>query len=246
MAKSKRNRVVALTKTKKAQLLDKKGQFIKKIHDLVKEYKYVYSFTYKNMTTLAMQSLRQYFRDDKPKESVFLLGKSTVMQVALGKDDKTEIKPNMSLLGETLRGNSGLFFSNREPEDINKYFQNYTCPYFPTQNTIANQTIVLKKGLPKELSKFPSSSESYFRNLGLKVKLDGGKFYLLEDYIVCQEGKPLKPEQVKALRLLDMRIDEFRIRVLAYNTKIGDFKVINENGFVENKDENDDKVIELN
>lgn len=117
MAKSKRNRVVALTKTKKANLLDKKGQFVKKVNSLVAKYKYTYTFSYKNMTTLAIQSLRNYFKDDK-SDSQFLLGKSTVIQVALGKSEEDSIFPNMYKISETIKGNSGLFFSNKEPESI--------------------------------------------------------------------------------------------------------------------------------
>lgn len=231
MAKSKRNRVVALTKTKKTQLLDKKGQFINKIHDLVKKYKYTYSFSFKNMTTLAMQSLRQYFREDENDGSVFLLGKSTVMQVALGKDEENEFTPNMHMLSETIKGNSGLFFSNKEPEEVIKYFEEYSCPYYPSPNSIAKSTIIIKRGQPKELNKFPSSSEPYLRNLGMKIKLDGGKYYVLEDFAVSVEGKELKPEQIKMMRLLDLRVDEFKIKILAYISKEGAFKSINQDGF---------------
>ena len=119
MAKSKRNRVVALTKTKKANLLDKKGQFIKKLQNLVKNNKYTYSFAYKNMTTLAMQGLRHYFKDDK-SESIFLLGKSTVIQVGLGRNEEESIGPNYYKLCETIKGTSGLFFSEKSPESIIK------------------------------------------------------------------------------------------------------------------------------
>lgn len=245
MARSKRNRVVALTKTKKTQLLDKKGQFVEKLRDLVEEYKYTYSFAFKNMTTLAMQSLRQYFRDDSNSSSIFLLGKSTVMQVALGRNEEEEYKTNMHHLSETLKGNTGLFFSNKSPEEVIKYFNEYACPYFPSPNSIAKETIILKKGQPKEFNKYPSSMESYFRTIGMKIKLDGGRYYLLEDFIVSQEGKPLKSEQVKAMRLLELRNDEFKIKILAYNTKEGEFKVVNETGF-SSEFAQKDKMIELN
>jgi len=117
MPKNKRNKVIALTKTKKTNFSDKKSVFIQKVIDLVDEFEYTYTFSFKNLTTLAFQSLRTYFREEK---SVFLMGKNTVMQVALGKTEEEAYKPNMHLLAENLRGNSGLFFSNKEPESIIK------------------------------------------------------------------------------------------------------------------------------
>lgn len=119
MARSKRNRVVALTKTKKAQLLDKKSTFVNKLKALVAKYKYTYTFTYKNLTTFAMQNLRAYFRNEK-SESIFLMGKSTVMQVGLGRIEEESIYPNMYLLSQSLKGNCGLFFSEKEPEEVLK------------------------------------------------------------------------------------------------------------------------------
>lgn len=119
MAKSKRNRVISLTKTKKAKLLDKKAQFIEKVHSLVDTHDYVYTFVYKNLTTLAMQSLRQYFRSES-SDSVFLLGKSTVMKVALGRSEEESYAPNIYNLSETIKGTSGLFFSNKAPDAVIK------------------------------------------------------------------------------------------------------------------------------
>jgi len=39
--------------------------------------------------------------------------------------------------------------------------------------------------------------ESQLRQLGLQIKLESGKFYLLSDYLVCQDGVGLTPDQAK-------------------------------------------------
>jgi len=49
------------------------------------------------------------------------------------------------------------------------------------------------------LEQFPPSMESQFRQLGLQLKLEGGRFYLLSDYVVCQEGEHLTPDQTKMI-----------------------------------------------
>lgn len=41
--------------------------------------------------------------------------------------------------------------------------------------------------------------ESQLRQLGLQIKLESGKYYLLSDYVVCQQGEGLTPEQAKMI-----------------------------------------------
>lgn len=242
MPKNKKNQVVSLTKTKKSQIVDKKSSFVKKVQALVDEYEYTYTLSFKNMTTMAMQGLRYYW---KTEDSVFLLGKHTVMQFALGKTEDSSYKPNMYKLAENLRGNCGLFFSNKSPESIVKYFEEYSVPHFPSPGDIATETITLKRGCPVELKKFPSSMEQQFREIGLKFKLDNGKWYLLEDFKVSVVDEKLSPEQCKMLRHLDKRIDEFKIKVTSYNSKTGDYVLVDPKGFCEQKNKNYDLNSEL-
>jgi mRNA turnover protein 4 len=78
---------------------------------------------------------------------------------------------------------------------IFSYFKNFTCPYYGNVGTVSTQTRIIKAGKPEELLDFPPSMESQFRKLGLQVKLEGGRFYLLSDYVVCKEGENLTPDQ---------------------------------------------------
>ena len=91
MPKSKRNKVIPLTKTKKT--IDKDKNLVEKVHTYLDEYSYVYAFAYKNMTNLPMQELRNYW-----KESKFVIGKNKVLQIALGKTEDTSYKTNSYLL----------------------------------------------------------------------------------------------------------------------------------------------------
>ncbi len=52
MPKSKRNKVVPLSKVQKKGVNDKKVKLVKRIHKQLKDYKYSYVFTYKNMTSM--------------------------------------------------------------------------------------------------------------------------------------------------------------------------------------------------
>ena len=224
MPKSKRNKVIPLSKVIKKGAMEKKERQVKNVHKYLKEYKYCYAFTYKNMTCLAMNSLKEYFND-----SVFMVGKNHVMQVALGKTEEEEAKKGSSKLNSYLKGNCGLFFSNKEPDDIISYFNEYKCPYYGNSGSISNQTLILKKGYDEHLQDFPSSMESQFRQLGMNIKVDNGKFCLLDNYVVCQKDKPLTPEQSKLCKHLDIQLDEFKIYIKAYLGANGEFVEIKDN-----------------
>jgi ribosomal protein L10 len=61
MVKSKRSRVVPLTKTKKCQGSEKKDKVFDRVHKCLDTYEHVYAFRYKNMTSLPFQELRKYW-----------------------------------------------------------------------------------------------------------------------------------------------------------------------------------------
>ena len=170
------------------------------------------------MTNLSMNSLKEYYND-----SVFMIGKNHVMQFGLGKTDEDEAKEGSSKLNKFLKGNCGLLFTDKVPDEIIPYFENYSCPYYGNAGSISNQTLVLKRGFDEHLSDFPSTMESQFRQLGMNIKVDNGKFCLLEDYIVCQKDKPLTPEQSKMIKHLGIQLDEFKIYIKAYLGNNGEF-----------------------
>ena len=223
MPKSKRNRVVPLSKVTKKGPGEKKERQVKNIQKYLKQYKFCYAFTYKNMTNLAMNSLKEYFKD-----SVFMIGKNHVMQVGLGKTEEEEAKESSSKLNKYLKGNCGLFFTDKEPDDIITYFNEYSSPYYANVGSISKHTLILKRGFDEHLADFPSSMESQFRQLGMNIKVDDGKFCLLDDYVVCQEGKALTPDQCKMCKHLDIYLDEFKIYIKAYLGNNGLFKEVEE------------------
>ena len=171
------------------------------------------------MTNMPMQELRKYWKD-----SMFLVGKNKVMQVSLGKDKESTFMNNTYLLSRHLRGNSGLFFSNEGPDYILDYFKNYSCPYFGSSGTIANETLIIERGSDM-LKDFPSSMESQFRQLGVSLKLDKGHFVVLSDFTLCTKGNPLSADQAQMIKHLGIKMDEFRIDIKGYWQKsTGDFK----------------------
>jgi mRNA turnover protein 4 len=66
--------------------------------------------------------------------------------------------------------------------------------------------------------------ESQFRQIGVSLKLENGKFIVLADYTVCKSGEPLTPEQALMVKHLGIQMDEFKFYIGAYLTKGGEFK----------------------
>ena len=104
MPRSKRHKVVSLTKTK-AKSMEDKTDTIEMLRSAVDEYKNVFAFTYENMRSAAFKEVRMHF-----KESRLFLGKNKVAQVALGKGKEEEYRENLHKVGAHLSGDSGLFF----------------------------------------------------------------------------------------------------------------------------------------
>lgn len=194
MAKSKRNKVVSLTKTKKSNVSEKKLDLVEKIQKYMNNFKYCYSFSHKNMTTMPMQELRNFFSDSK-----FVVGKNKVLQIALGRNEEESFKPNSFQLSKFLNNSCGLLFTDKDPEYIVDYFKNYSVDYYGTVGTIAKSTMILPHGRCEILDQFPSSMESQLKQLGLKVRLVDAKWYLLSEYVVHKEGEKLTADQARMI-----------------------------------------------
>ena len=99
MPKSKRNKVVNLTKVKK-QGRDGKEALVEKVQDCVGEYENSYVLSFENMRSGPMKTLQQQMH----KTSKFFLGKNKVMIKALGKHPEDEVEDNTAQLSRYLNG----------------------------------------------------------------------------------------------------------------------------------------------
>jgi len=82
--------------------------------------------------------------------------------------------------------------------------------------------------MSNKLEGFPSSMESQFRQLGISLKLDNGKFIPISDFVVCKKGEALSPEQAQMVKHLGIQMDEFKFFMISYLSKGGEFKNLND------------------
>jgi len=207
MPKSKRNKVVALTKVKTKGRAGKE-ELVDKVREAVGEYRNAFVVSFENIRSGPFKVIANQWRAD----SRFFLGKNKVIQVALGRTPEEEPADNTHLLSKYLRGNVCLLLSNKGKEAIEKRFSEVEASHedFATAGTKAPYTVLLKQGT-EALDGYAHSLEPQMQLLGLPVKLNFQKIELLSDVYVCREGQTLNVEQCKILKILGHKMANFKL-----------------------------------
>ncbi|CAN4108062.1 unnamed protein product [Withania somnifera] len=206
MPKSKRNRAVTLSKTKKKGK-EHKENIVNSIRECAEKYSSVYVFSFENMRNLKFKE----FRDQLKSSSRFFLGSNKVMQVALGRSVAEEIRPGLHKISKLVRGDSGLCFTNLPKEEVQRLFNHYEEYDFARTGTAATEKVELQEG---PLDQFTHEMEPFLRKQGMPVRLNKGVVELVSDFVVCEEGKPLSPEAARILRLLGIKMATFRLNLI--------------------------------
>ncbi|KAF2466061.1 uncharacterized protein BDR25DRAFT_269144 [Lindgomyces ingoldianus] len=220
MPKSKRARVVHLSKT------DKKGKELSQklfanVQEAADKFSYIFVFAVENMRNTYLKEVRAEFASD----SRIFFGKTKVMAKALGLTPADEHLPNLSTLSAHLNGNVGLFFTNGSPASILEYFSSYAKTDFARAGIPATQTFTIPSGVvysrggelpPDDDVPLPHSLEVTVRKWGMPTKLVKGKVVLDGDYTVCREGEVLNSHQTALLKLFGVAMADFKIEMKAY------------------------------
>lgn len=206
MPKSKRNKAVTLSKTKKKGR-ERKEKIVNSIRDAAETYSSAYVFAPENMRNLKFKELK----DRLKSSSRFFLGPNKVIQISLGRSASDEIKPGLHKLSKFVRGGCGVFFTNLPTEEVIRLFNEYEEYDFARTGTIVTEKVDLKEG---PLDQFTHEMEPFLRKQGMPVRLNKGVVQLVSDYVVCEEGKPLSPEASRILRLLGTKLATFRLHLI--------------------------------
>ncbi|KAF4376260.1 hypothetical protein F8388_018929 [Cannabis sativa] len=175
MPKSKRDRPVTLSKTKKKGR-EHKEAVVNSIRKAVEEYSWIYVFSFENMRNLKFKQ----FREQLKANSRFFLGSNKVMQVALGRSASDEIMPNIYKVSKLLRGDAGLLCTNLPKEEVERIFNEYEDYDFARTGSLATETVELKEG---PLEQFTHEMEPFLRKQGMPVRLNKGTIELVADYV---------------------------------------------------------------
>ena len=233
MPPSKRARIISTSKTRK----DRKV-LVRRLHESIQtcasEHSYIFVFDVQNMRNQLLKQVRRDFADSR-----IVMGKTKVMMVALGRDKENECVPGVSQLGEYVRGEIGLLFTSREPKEVEGYFDAYRKADYARSGgeaawevRIPNGEITTQFGVEGgEDDPLPMAIEPQLRKLGVPTRIKAGKVVLedaaegemIEDgeegYLVCKEGDSLDSRQTTILKILGVRMAEFKVALRAVYDK---------------------------
>lgn len=219
MPKSKRAKVVHLTKVDKKLKADKTALFdaVRASADL---FQHIFVFGVEHMRNTYLKDVRAHFSDSR-----IFFAKTKVMAKALGQTDADEHLPGLASLSKHLEGSVGLLLTNREPSEVLEYFDAYSEVDYARAGVKATRDVVVPAGvvhsrggemLAEDDLPLPHSLEVTVRKWGMPTKLDKGKVVLDGDYQLCREGQVLNSHQTALLKLFGIAMAEFRVQVKAY------------------------------
>jgi len=212
MPKSKRTKLVSLTRTKKKGK-DGKQSLFQEVQESADSYTHIYMFSIENVRNYFLKEIRTELKETNR----FFMGKNRVMAHALGTTSENEYKQNFHQISKRLVGNVGLIFSNTSHEDLKKYFEEHSKRDYARAGYICPETIVIPEGpLKWGVDNILHSMEPTVRALGLPTQLKNGIVTMLREHTVCKKGEPLTVEQAKLLKLLLKPLAEFRLEILGY------------------------------
>lgn len=229
MPSSKRSRVLPTSKTTKNRK-DLVRRLAATIQDLATTYRFIYVFNVSNMRNNFIKQVRTAFSDSR-----VVMGKTKVMMVALGRDAASETVPGVSALGPYVSGEVGLLFTDRDVREVEEAFAGFWNADYARSGAVASREVRIAPGEVMtmygveggEEDPLPLSIEPQLRKLGVPTRIKGGKVVLEEapeggmidadeeGYLVCKEGDALDSRQTSILKILGVRMAEFRIELQA-------------------------------
>ncbi|KAI8621124.1 hypothetical protein BC830DRAFT_1251091 [Chytriomyces sp. MP71] len=212
MPKSKRNRVVNLTKTEKKGK-DSKTILFDKVRTAADANDHCYIISVSNMRNSILKSMRMGLKDKD--NTTFFFGNNRVIAKALGNDRESEYKDGFAQLGENLKGDVGLCFSSMDVDDIRESFSQYVITDFARNGVKATHTVTLPAG-PEEIMAFPNNMETQLRGLGMPTLLKGGVIVLMREYTICTAGETLTSAQAQLLKHFNLKMAKFNVRIVGH------------------------------
>lgn len=208
MPVSKRDRVVHTSKVKKHSK-DEKSIQIDAVRSAVEEMRYAYVVTVSNERNSIIKAVR-----DELKPGKMFYSKNKLVQLALGFSPETECADGICGLSAHLVGHSALVLSNLGSSEIHSILTGHDEEEFARAGGLSTSTVELSEGFDA-LASFPHSMETQFRKLGLPTSLYDGKIKLLANHQVCTEGDVLTAAQAQVLKLLNIKMAKFEMRIKA-------------------------------
>ncbi|KAM3471994.1 hypothetical protein MY5147_005533 [Beauveria neobassiana] len=225
MPKSKRSRTFNLTQVNKKGR-EQKDKLFQNIRDAVPQYQHCFVFSVDNMRNSYLKNVRREMSDSR-----LFFGKTKLMAKALGQTPEEAVAPGIDACARLLTGNIGLLLTDRAPDTVLDYFDNLALVDFARAGIVAPRAFSIPPGVvyatagevPAEHDvPLEHTLEPELRRLGVPTRMVKGRVVLGsedgegEAYVVCKEGDVLDSRQTRLLKMFDVCLSEFKVKVLAY------------------------------
>ena len=210
MPKSKRAKVVSLTQTKKKDR-EWKSSLIDRVREALESRSACYVFKYENMRNGTFKEMRAATEET----TIFFVGSNKVLRVALGRDAESEAKEGAAALGERVKGDCGVLFTDLSREDVEEVFEKYAVKDYARTGAVAGETVTVEAGPVRGPSGalMEHTLEPTLRKNGMPTKLNRGVIELEANHTLCKEGQHISPQGAILLRLFGHELAEFRCRL---------------------------------
>lgn len=102
-----------------------KQKIVEDIRSNIDRFERIFVFSVENMRNAHLKDVRTQW-----KSSRFFFGKSKVMALAFGKTEETEVKKNLRLVANRIRGQCGLLFTNEAQDKVIRLVGFVVLPIF--------------------------------------------------------------------------------------------------------------------
>jgi ribosomal protein L10 len=211
MPVSKRSKKVSLTKVKKRNPPQARATYVDTLRSAVEQAPALYLI---GIDEFARPTRFKQLRAALPQGSTLLLGKKTLMKVALGDSEENELKDNMRLFAEKIEGGDALLATAADRSAIEEALAAAAAPEFATAGFVAPATVTLERG-PLDVARFPTSMLAALKKLDMPVEVRDSALVLIDDWRCATKGDCLTAAQAKMLFHLDMRVGEFKPEIRA-------------------------------
>ena len=181
-----------------------KQKEVGEIREFISQYKHIIVLRFSSDKSDELTEIRRVLRTSRLK-----LSKCKLLQIALGTSAENEAKPNTHLLSEHIKGKGiGLLFTDEDVKEILSYLTGIKKSIYATEGDIATERYVVPEG---DYPQFTGSQDSYLRSLGLHAQLINGVIRNIHEYVVCEEGQPLKKNQALLLKLFNVKMGVYKV-----------------------------------
>ncbi|KAK0524407.1 mRNA turnover and ribosome assembly protein [Tilletia horrida] len=214
MPKTKRNKVVSLTKTTRKTREHKTG-LIDRVREAAESFPYIWIIRIEANRATFLQEVRDLWKGSK-----IFYGKLKVLSLALGDSEESEVRQGLSGISKRLAGHVGLLMTESSPAEVQEWFATHSRQAYSRGGNKATEDVILPEGPvmirtdPPET--LPHNMEPQLRALGMPTELRRGVPTLLREYTVCKKGQTLTAESAQILKHLIIQMSNFHIVPLAY------------------------------